>query len=211
MIWFTSDLHINHENIIKYCKRPFSSIDEMNEGLVERWNSKVSETDTVYVVGDVFLGEPSRAVPVIKALNGVKILILGNHDRSPKTMIESGFSEAHRRLDIRMRDGRRALLVHKPLPAALLNDYDLQIHGHRHTDPAVSGKRINVCVDLWGYEPVSESEICDIILDSETGQKDSYVRVSHELETVTIDARVKKEDLDGFIDHLIEYKRTIWK
>lgn len=211
MVWFTSDLHINHDNIIKYCKRPFTSTEDMNESLIKRWNSKVSQDDIVYVVGDVFLGDPAQAAPIVQRLNGKKILILGNHDRSPKTMIASGFNEVHRRLEITLRDGRKALLSHKPLPEMLLREYDLQIHGHRHVEPAVSGKRINVCVDLWGYEPVHESEICDIILNPELDSSEYHANISHNSLSVSINARVKREDLDGLIDYLSEYRHKIWK
>jgi calcineurin-like phosphoesterase family protein len=183
----------------------------MNECLIERWNSKVSQDDIVYVVGDVFLGDPTHATPIVQQLNGKKILILGNHDRSPKTMLASGFIEVHRRLEITLRDGKKALLSHKPLPEMLLKEYDLQIHGHRHTEPAVLGKKINVCVDLWGYEPVHESEICDIILNSELDSSEYHANISHNSLSVSINAKVKREDLDGLIDHLNEYRHKIWK
>jgi len=211
LIWFTSDLHINHENIIKYCNRPFESIDRMNSELVERWNSKISIDDTVYVVGDVFLGSPELASPIIRKLNGKKILVLGNHDRSPKTMIECGFEEVHKKLEIKLQDGRHALLSHKPLPALLLSEYDMQIHGHRHSGPAVAGKRINVCVDLWGYEPVPENEICDIVLESDNFSSSCHISIFHDKETVTINAKIQREDLEGLIEHLTEYKNILWK
>lgn len=210
MIWFTSDLHINHENIIKYCNRPFTSVQEMNNELVSRWNAKVSPMDTVYVVGDVMLGDPQSAKPTITSLNGNKILILGNHDRSPRTMMDLGFSSAHRRLDITLIDGKRALLSHKPLPAPVLSEYHLQIHGHRHSGPAVSQKKINVCVDLWGYEPVSEEEICDIIVDDDY-QSDSHVSIHSESDYITVSARVKIEEFEGLIDHMNDLKFKIWK
>ena len=53
MIFFTSDLHLGHENCIRLCNRPFSSIEEMDETLMENWNHKVTGTDTVYILGDL--------------------------------------------------------------------------------------------------------------------------------------------------------------
>jgi calcineurin-like phosphoesterase family protein len=205
--WFTSDLHINHENIRGYCNRPFSSNEEMNEEMVRRWNERVCSDDTVYVVGDMFLGKPENAAPIIRRLNGKKILVLGNHDRSPRTMKECGFDEVWQRKNIQLLNGKHALLCHKPLPESTLQHVDLQIHGHRHSGPIVSGKRVNVCVDLWGFSPISEETLCSVKI--ETSRTD-YVAVEVTEEFVKVTAAVRKEDYEGLIDHLQGYCRTIW-
>ena len=80
MDYFTSDMHYGHANIIDYCNRPFESLDEMTNEMVNRWNEIVTEDDTVYVVGDVFLCPTSEGESIVKRLNGRKILIKGNHD-----------------------------------------------------------------------------------------------------------------------------------
>jgi calcineurin-like phosphoesterase family protein len=206
--WFTSDLHLNHENIIRYCDRKASSTSEMNETIVSNWNSRISQNDTVYVVGDVFLGNPADAKPIIQRMNGKKILILGNHDRSPRTMLEHGFDEAHRKLTIILKDGRRALLCHKPLPSVLLSGCDLQVHGHRHNGPIVDGNRINVCVDLWNMSPISEDELCSIKIGSPTQSDLEVLQVGDEFE---IKARVHREDMEGLLDHLTEIVRDSWR
>ena len=207
MNWFTSDEHFNHENIIKYCSRPFSSLEEMNEALIEKWNERVNGADTVYVVGDMFLGRPEEATPLIKKLKGRKILIRGNHDRSHRTMIECGFDETWQRKDFKLKDGRRALLNHKPLPESTLGHYDLQIHGHRHSLPVVSGKRLNVCVDLWNFAPISEDEICAVELGPVGFDQ---VTTSLTGDMVEVRALVRREDMDGLLDHLYVFSRTIW-
>jgi calcineurin-like phosphoesterase family protein len=205
--WFTSDLHINHERIIEYCSRPFGSVEEMNEALVTRWNDRVGYGDTVYVVGDMFLGKPEDAAPLIKRLRGHKVLIHGNHDRSRRTMLECGFNETWQRKDLKLRDGRRALLSHKPLPESTIENYDLQIHGHRHSLPVVSGKRLNVCVDLWNYAPISEDEICAVELGPVGFDQ---VTTSLTGDMVEVRALVRREDMDGLLDHLYVFSRTIW-
>lgn len=205
--WFTSDLHINHTNIIKYCSRPFENVSEMNETLVKRWNERVGDDDTVYVVGDMFLGKPEEAASIVKQLKGYKILILGNHDRSRRTMLECGFNETWQRKNLTLKDGRRALLSHKPLPDSVIGDYDLQIHGHRHSLPIVDGRKLNVCVDLWGYTPISEDEICSTPLGV---PRFDHVSVSEKMGRVDIKASVMAEDMDGLIDHLQEFLRTFW-
>src|SRR5271166_5248346 len=78
-IWFTSDHHFGHKNIITYCNRPFDSVDEMNEALVVAWNNLVKLDDTVYYVGDFSL-KPALMEQFAPRLHGKKILIAGNHD-----------------------------------------------------------------------------------------------------------------------------------
>lgn len=78
-IFFISDLHFGHANIINLCSRPFSSADEMNAALISNWNSAVGSSDTVYIVGDMFFTSQDPA-PFLRELNGEKILITGNHD-----------------------------------------------------------------------------------------------------------------------------------
>lgn len=81
MIWFTSDTHFGHQNIIKFCDRPFESVDHMNSAIVNRWNEMVAPGDTVYHLGDVALGQLEKSLPIMRRLHGYKILIPGNHDR----------------------------------------------------------------------------------------------------------------------------------
>ena len=83
MIWLTSDLHFNHKNILKYEPetRPFETVEEMNETLFNNWNSVVGNEDTVYVLGDFFMGKTDKISEIINRLNGKEIvLVSGNHD-----------------------------------------------------------------------------------------------------------------------------------
>lgn len=82
-LYFTSDIHFFHNNIIKYCDRPFSNTDEMNEEIIRRWNDRVPHDGTVFIVGDVALGGRSAApklAEILSRLNGRLFLIPGNHD-----------------------------------------------------------------------------------------------------------------------------------
>ena len=108
-----ADLHFGHENIIKYESRPFANAEEMNNRLIELWNSVVSEEDLIYVLGDFTL---SRRINIIKnlvsSLHGRKILIMGNHDtRKPKDYIECGFEVATRK-PMMVEPG--VILMHEP-------------------------------------------------------------------------------------------------
>lgn len=79
MVYFTADLHLGHNNIIKTCNRPFSSVDEMDDILIENWNKKVKGNDTVYIVGDL-IWKGIDPKPYLDRLKGKKILVRGNHD-----------------------------------------------------------------------------------------------------------------------------------
>ena len=77
-IYVTSDTHFNHKNIIEYCNRPYSSVEEMNKAIIDNWNSVVKDEDTVYVLGDFCLGGKEAIKELCSQLKGHKILIKGN-------------------------------------------------------------------------------------------------------------------------------------
>ena len=79
-IFVISDLHFNHKNIIQYSNRPFSSVAEMNEVLIENWNKEVGPDDRVHVLGDICLGPKSEMKSIVDRLNGEIILNIGNHE-----------------------------------------------------------------------------------------------------------------------------------
>jgi calcineurin-like phosphoesterase family protein len=81
-IWFTSDHHFGHKNIIEFSKRPFASVDEMNVEMIKRWNEKVRQDDIVYHVGDFALMSPGKLRQLRSQLNGRICLITGNHESS---------------------------------------------------------------------------------------------------------------------------------
>ena len=81
-IWVISDTHFGHENIIKYCNRPFSNIEEHDDALIRNWNSRVGPDDTVYVIGDFALTPPKQVQNYLRRLNGKELHnIKGNHDK----------------------------------------------------------------------------------------------------------------------------------
>ena len=81
MIFFTADLHLGHENVIQFCKRPFATTDEMDEALIGNWNSTVKAKDEVYILGDLTMRPAAEAHSYLTRLNGRKYFIRGNHDR----------------------------------------------------------------------------------------------------------------------------------
>ena len=88
-IYFISDTHFNHKNIIKYCSRPFKDVEEMNKVLIENWNNTVTDFDTIFHLGDVALTNESEMKEIVPKLKGKKILIKGNHDKKSKEFFRS--------------------------------------------------------------------------------------------------------------------------
>ena len=77
-----SDTHFGDDRILRYENRPFASVEEMDKAIIENWNSMVSKEDTVFHLGDVSSYEPERISEILAALNGKKVLIMGNHDQN---------------------------------------------------------------------------------------------------------------------------------
>ena len=155
MIYFTSDQHFGHTNIIRYCNRPFEFSREgtlkCDEFIREKYCSVVREDDIVIFLGDVALyknPERNRIRALIKSLPGQKILLLGNHDHD-KNM-------CHYPLTAEEEINRRVVELRK---LYTLGGCKVLIHGHTHDDspPDEEGiRRINVCVDnpQTGFMPV---------------------------------------------------------
>lgn len=142
-IWVTSDNHFFHKNIIKYCNRPFNSVEDMNEYMIKRWNKKVRKRDIVLHLGDFAFKHQDREVR--RRLNGTIILIMGNHDY--KSMKHNGFIV----IDKILRIGN-LLFSHSPLPIEKIPKGFINVHGHIHHKKSYSG--INVSVENTDYEPV---------------------------------------------------------
>lgn len=167
MIFFTADTHFGHKNILKLCNRPFETIEEMNETLIENWNHRVSGIDTVYIVGDMFF-RCSDAEAILRRLKGKKRLIVGNHDSSwmNKVDLNRYFVSVDRLLEIS--DGKHALtLCHYPLLTWNHAKKSYMIHGHIHADtsadyfPLICNRSnvLNAGVDINGFMPVSFDEL----------------------------------------------------
>ncbi len=103
-IYFTSDTHFGHLNVLEYCpdRQVFGDIDGMNAALVERWNDTVKDDDTIYHLGDFSMGPSSNVTTFYNQLRGKKIIILGNHDRTRGKIIKRCFGEenVHKKMTI---------------------------------------------------------------------------------------------------------------
>lgn len=159
MIWYTADWHFGHANIIRYCDRPFDSVEHMDAAIVRRYVTLVQPEDTVYVLGDCLLGRGAY-LPVIEALPGTKHLISGNHDS--RAVRKASFWASVGNINEIEDEGRRVLLSHYP-------DYNypgkesgvVLLHGHCHGKrgewPGV--KAFDVGVDCTGFRPITLNEV----------------------------------------------------
>lgn len=162
MIYFVADTHFHHNNIIKYCNRPFKDVDEMNEILINNWNSVVTNEDTIYHLGDFCLSNTEEIKKIFNRLNGNKILIRGNHDRKPAIFYEKLGFKVLTNAPIIL-DEYKLMLSHKPLPDNLILDGYINLHGHIHEKELDNtykySTHINLSVDVTCFKPVSLEEI----------------------------------------------------
>lgn len=168
MVFFTSDQHFGHSNIIRLCDRPFESIEQMDSVLIERWNRKVTNGDTVYILGDLMFRNKKPPEEYLRQLKGKKHLIIGNHDRDwiRKCDLTQWFESVNNLHYIT--DGKHQLaLCHYPMMSWPHMTRCYMIHGHIHgnTDadywPLIQGNplMLNAGIDVNNFEPVTFDEM----------------------------------------------------
>ena len=156
-IWVISDTHFGHENIIRYSNRPFSSAEEMDEVMIQRWNSVVQPHHHVYHLGDVAFSQ-QRLNEVMPRLAGHKRLILGNHDNhAPIGDYAKYFDKI-----LVWRLFKPVLLTHVPLHQGSIRKAKANVHGHIHERQSPPGPYINACVEHWNYTPVHLDQLIAI-------------------------------------------------
>ncbi len=169
MTYFTSDQHFGHFNIIRLCSRPFETLEEMDEVLLSRWNAKVKENDTVYILGDLFF-RAAKVEPILKALNGRKHLIIGNHDHSWLGRIKPAdyFSSIETIKEVEV-DGRVMTLCHYPMLSYPQARRGYMVYGHIHNNtkddywPLIArrSRMFNAGADVNNFEPVTFDEMTE--------------------------------------------------
>lgn len=191
-IFFTSDLHFGHKNIINFCNRPWKTTEEMDEALIANWNSVVGEKDIVFDLGDFAFATNSRWKDILQRLNGKHYLILGNHDvtRWPGDKTMELFDRVEQQMVIYI-DNRCIYLNHYPYlcyGGSWKNPEQAvwQLYGHLHLKPGTTGKdtprvdisfpyQYDVGTDLNNYTPISWKEVKEKI----EYQIKNNVNVSH--------------------------------
>ena len=185
-VFFSSDHHFGHKNIIEYCSRPWRDTYEMDTAMIGRWNAIVQPDDTVFYLGDFSLSKQHMAA-ILPKLNGKKFLIAGNHDACHPAHHSSKKPEKHQAMGkFYLEAGWQAVfyqgmyrdweLCHFPYSDDMNREYlhkyrpkdegKWLLHGHVHTHWRKKAKMINVGVDAWGYSPVSVAEIEALMADT---------------------------------------------
>lgn len=171
MIWFTADLHLGHEAIIRMQDRPFRNVAEMNQALIHNLNACVKPDDKLYILGDISHHLPSEETnALIRRIHGKKYLVLGNHDvtgnpevcRYDTRLFQ--WVDFYRKINI---NGLALVLMHYPmLTWPKIRSGAVMLHGHIHADPEYNEKnqrsgirRYDVGVDANHYYPVSFDQI----------------------------------------------------
>jgi calcineurin-like phosphoesterase family protein len=138
--WFTSDIHIGHENILDFCDRPYENIEDMKNDIRKKWNEKVAPEDQVIVVGDVFFYHTKEeAKKYMDSLNGTKILVRGNHDRKTRDMYAMGFSFVCEEMTMAIAN-ERVSVSHFPFRASIWTHWFYNLRHKLFTFLGIKGK-----------------------------------------------------------------------
>ncbi len=159
----TSDNHWGHANVIKYSKRPFSDVYEMNESMIDAWNKKVPKGAVVYHLGDFAFMKPKKIVNLIRRLNGSIRLVKGNHDKGVlNPEVKKCFAWIKDYYESKTDDGTKVVMCHYPFMTWNKSHHgSWNLHGHCHGSlKAPPTKRMDVGVDTTSdYAPYSFSEV----------------------------------------------------
>jgi calcineurin-like phosphoesterase family protein len=156
MHFFTADEHYGHRNIIRYCRRPFSSVEEMDAELIRRHNEVVGEDDIVVHGGDFTLRSLTAAQGYIKQLRGHHIFLRGSHDywlKDPGDRVWEANIE-----------GQHVVVCHYAMrvwPRSHFNSWQLYGHSHGNLEPL--GKQWDIGVDNNNFRPVSFEQLREIM------------------------------------------------
>ena len=183
-VFFTSDTHFCHANVVEYSERPFKDVDEMNETLIQNWNAVVPRDGIVFHLGDFCFGNNKEWNGVLDRLNGSIHLILGNHDlRMTGHEFMARFESVQMEKMIHV-DTHWIMLKHFPLLCYAHERWDWQLYGHIHTNPKnnnilslermqmLQPRQYDVGVDNNNFTPVSFRQLEKIIqYQVETGKR----------------------------------------
>lgn len=165
MRYYIADLHLGHANIIKLCYRPFTSVEEMNQTLIDNWNSVVTDKDEVFILGDFCFRSQKNPVSFLKQLNGTKYLIKGNHDKVNDEMRKE-FAWVRDYAEI-SDNGHMLILCHYPM-AEWNGFYRDTIHLYGHIHNSINAtyhfmkslpNAYNVGADILDFTPRTLDEV----------------------------------------------------
>jgi calcineurin-like phosphoesterase family protein len=167
-IFFTSDTHWDHDKIIQYSGRPFSTVEEMNETMIDRWNEVVEPGDVVYHLGDFCFTKKVRRVEEIRErLNGSIHWIFGNHDwKKLRTAEGFAWKGDYKKIRVELPDGTKKsiILMHYAMrtwDGSHRENWHLYGHSHGNLEINYNSLSFDVGVDCWDYRPISLDQVID--------------------------------------------------
>jgi len=166
-LFFTSDHHFGHANIIKFCNRPFADAQEMDRILIERWNEKIKQNDTVYHLGDFGLTYKENLKTILDQLNGKIYLIAGNHE-SAAIQNRGRFEWIKDYFELKVKDPdcrngvQRIILFHYAMRTwrgAGRGNWHLYGHSHGSLPDLEDQLCFDIGVDCHDFYPLSYEEV----------------------------------------------------
>lgn len=187
MLWFTSDQHYFHDKIRFYSKRPFLSVEDMNEALIKNWNAVVKPNDEVWDLGDFSFGDYEKTVSVLKRLNGRHNFVMGNHDKvitkNKEELLKSGLLISIQDYKEIKYENKTLILFHFPIKSWNKKHHgSIHCFGHVHSSMPAFAKSVDVGIDnkeiTSEYRPISFDELVefmdkreDIVVDHHDGTR----------------------------------------
>ena len=187
-VWFTSDYHFCHANVIKYDGRPYKDVEEMNESLIENWNHYIGTDDVVFYLGDLSFDRSGKQTQeIVKRLNGKIHYILGNHDDEKDIRKLNRFETISDYVNLSILDEdtprkrQGIMLMHYPILSwDKAHHGDWHLHGHCHQSLVKQNleyykrKVLDMGCNGWDYCPTHYTDIKQIMLNKEVERVDHH-------------------------------------
>jgi calcineurin-like phosphoesterase family protein len=186
-VWFASDYHFHHANVIKYDNRPFKDVDDMNEMLIDTWNHYIAKNDIVFYLGD-FCFNRKLLKETVDKLNGRIHYILGNHDNEKDLLKLNRFESVNDYINLMVSDEENPrkyqgiIMMHYPILSwdkAHHGNWHLHGHTHQNLEKVMPDyykyKVLDISCNGWDYAPIHYTDIKEAMQAKETSKIDGSI------------------------------------
>lgn len=177
--WFTADFHLGHANIIRYCNRPFATVEEMDRAILDRLNASVKVNDVLYFLGDFCMGSQARVIAYRRRIRCEEILTVpGNHDRQARKLKEE-FHWLDNLVEVSIH-GHPIVLCHYALRVwnqSNRGSWHLYGHSHGRLPEMPASLSMDVGVDTHDFRPWHYDEIDDLMRKKSEAQESGPKRL----------------------------------
>lgn len=176
MNYYIADLHIGHKNILRLSNRPFKTMDQMIEKIIENWNKTVKAEDDVYILGDVFYRYDGNLKELLQKLNGHKHLIIGNHEKqllkNKQALYMFDSVDSYKEITDTL-NGKTVQIIMCHYPLAEWNGYfrnSIHLFGHIHNNTTNDTYKLmkkiknayNVGADILNFTPQTLKNVIEL-------------------------------------------------